>query len=213
MSQGLLFSEKEMSALSADLRMREIRDRGVICQKCKLWLTRTSVVLGAGCIDHPPIAFVGEGPGANEDREGKPFVGKAGTKLDEMLHAMGITREQVFLCNVVACRPPENRVPEPDETKACKEFLVGQLRCVQPKIIVALGATAAAALLGKGKTVKETRGKWLEWEETPVRVTYHPAGILRDPSKAGEAWKDLQSVMRKLGLTSKFLPTPTVPNP
>ena len=179
--------------------MKNLRDRCVECRKCKLSGTRTKVVFGEGCLD-PDIAFVGEAPGQTEDEQGRPFVGKAGELLEKMIVAMGYSRDRVYICNTVACRPPGNRKPEEEEIKACKEFFVGQLRLVRPKAIVALGASAVGALLKTQKAVKDLRGQWFDWEGTPVRVTYHPAYLLRSPNEKSKAWEDLQAVAQRLKL-------------
>jgi len=170
--------------------LAHLRDRAETCQKCPLYLAATSLVFGAGP-DHPLIAFVGEGPGENEDRQGEPFVGRSGRLLENMLAAIGLTRNQVFITNAVLHRAPENRAPEKAEIEACAEFLVGQLRAVRPRLLVALGKTAATALLGKEKKLEEWRGRWHVWEGVPLRVTYHPARLLREPALKKEAWADM----------------------
>lgn len=158
-------------------------------------------MFGEGNFDSPDIAFVGEGPGANEDESGRPFVGRAGQLLDQMIEAMGYSRSEIYICNVVCCRPPKNRKPEKAEADACNMFLAGQLRIVKPKMVVALGATAAQALTNSKKGIKDLRERWLEWKDkktgitAPLRATYHPAYLLRQPNKKNEAWKDLQMVM------------------
>lgn len=173
----------------------------MICQRCPLHSDRKQVVFGEGNIDSPDIAFVGEGPGANEDEEGRPFIGRAGQLLDGMIKAMGYERSQVYICNVVNCRPPGNRKPEKVEVDACSMFLTGQLRIVKPKLIVALGATAVQSLTNSKKGIKDLRERWLEWKDkktgevVPMRATYHPAYLLRSPNKKAESWKDLQMVM------------------
>jgi len=167
---------------------------------CGLSESRENVVFGIGKTDRPRVAFVGEGPGANEDMKGVPFIGKAGLLLDQMIDAMSMGREEVYITNVVLCRPPDNRKPHPHEAQACREFLVGQLRAVQPECIVALGAAAAQALLGSKKKISALMGDWYEWEGTPVRATFHPAYLLRDPSQKRKAWDDLQAVMLRLGI-------------
>ena len=155
-------------------------------------------MFGSGNATKPQIAFVGEAPGANEDQTGEPFVGNAGKLLDAMIDAMKMQRSQLYICNVVNCRPPENRKPLPDEVSACSPYLLGQLRAVQPRILVALGASAGQALLKSRKPLKDLRGKWHDWEGTPLRVTFHPAFLLREPSLKKEAWRDLQDVLAKL---------------
>lgn len=170
------------------------------CQACGLYVTRKNPVFGEGRATRPVIAFVGEGPGEQEDLAGRPFIGKSGQLLTQMIHAMGLTREEVYICNTVACRPPSNRAPEDDEIKACQPFLLGQLRAVRPQVIVTLGGTAAKALIKGGKALNELRGRWWEWEAVPVRPSFHPAYLLRKPVAKAEAWKDLQAVLKKLGI-------------
>lgn len=187
---------------------------GPDCRRCKLCrLGRHTVVFGEGDA-HAELLFVGEGPGADEDQQGRPFVGRAGQLLNDMIEkGMGLRRGQVYIANVVKCRPPENRTPENDEIAACLPFLIRQILAIQPKIICALGSTAAQALrpykgaLGGVRGVVHplhvgpAEGGW----DTHLAVTYHPAYLLRDPAQKKEAWKDLQLVMRFLGLP---MPTP-----
>jgi DNA polymerase len=156
--------------------------------------------------------FVGEGPGADEDAQGEPFVGRAGQLLNNMIKAMGIRREDVYIANVVKCRPPGNRTPERDETETCSPFLMRQIAVIKPKVVVALGAVAAKNLLAMNASMSELRGRFYDfmpagarssdpsWQGTKLAVTYHPAFLLRDPRQKGEAWKDLQMVMKFLGL-------------
>jgi len=144
--------------------------------------------------------FVGEGPGADEDATGVPFVGKAGQLLNNMIAAMGLKREQVYIANIVKCRPPANRTPEPVEANTCSPFLLEQIDVIQPQVIVALGGTAATYLLGVKQSLGSLRGAWHSCRGAKVCVTYHPAFLLRDPAQKGEAWKDLQRVMVELGL-------------
>src|ERR1700738_4489540 len=170
------------------------------CTRCPLaYAGRRKIVFGDG----DPAArlmFVGEGPGADEDTSGVPFVGKAGQLLNNMIGAMGLTREQVYIANIVKCRPPANRVPEPVEANTCAQFLLRQIDVVQPQVIVALGATAATYLLGVKQSLASLRGSWHSCRGAKVAVTYHPAFLLRDPRQKGEAWKDLQMVMAEMGL-------------
>ncbi|GIW72622.1 MAG: hypothetical protein KatS3mg102_2164 [Planctomycetota bacterium] len=169
------------------------------CTLCGLWRSRSRVVFGEG----DPAArlmFVGEGPGAEEDRSGRPFVGPAGRLLDRMIRAMGLAREQVYIANVVKCRPPGNRAPTPDEAGTCLRFLRRQIELVAPELIVALGASAARVLVGEGHAVGRLRGRVHRFGEVPVVVTYHPAYLLRTPADKRKAWEDLQLAMRLLGL-------------
>ncbi len=191
-----LFSEKILNDGSASISV--LRDQCTSCTRCKLSQTRTQVVFGEGAAAQPPIAFVGEGPGENEDKTGRPFVGRAGEMLNSMIEKMGFARTDIYICNVVACRPPANRLPEEDEIKACNEFLVGQLQAVKPRVIVALGLTAAKALARSSQPLGELRGQWHEWQGIPLRVTYHPAYLLRNPNAKTDAWEDLQRVLKKL---------------
>lgn len=176
-----------------------LRARLAVCRTCGLRAGCRQPVFGEGNEYSPLIAFVGEAPGADEDVTGRPFVGRAGKLLDRMIEAMGMDRGQVYICNTVCCRPPENRKPEPAETEACREFLVGQLRAVRPTIVVTLGATATQVLLKSRKGIGELMGRWHEWEGLPLRPTFHPAYLLRDASKKREVWADLQAVLLKLG--------------
>ena len=170
------------------------------CTRCRLSKERTKIVFGTGTMD-ADIMFVGEGPGADEDQQGEPFVGRAGQLLNNMITAMGIRREEVYIANVVKCRPPGNRTPERDECDTCSPFLMRQIEIVKPKIIVALGAVAAKNLLGLNDSMANLRGQIYDFKNTKLAVTYHPAYLLRDPRQKAEAWKDLQMVMKYLGMT------------
>jgi DNA polymerase len=171
------------------------------CTKCELHEKRTKIVFGTGieATEEPPVAFVGEGPGKNEDEQGVPFVGDAGKLLDAMIDAMGYKRSQVYILNAVCCRPPKNRNPSSDELEACWPIMASQLKAVRPKTIVCLGAVAAKSLLRvKIPIMDELRRRWHSWEGVPVRVTYHPSYLLRQPDKKTRAWSDLQAVMEKI---------------
>jgi DNA polymerase len=170
------------------------------CTRCPLaYAGRHNIVFADGDAN-AKLMFVGEGPGADEDASGLPFVGKAGQLLNNMIAAMGVTREQVYIANIVKCRPPQNRTPEPVEANTCSQFLLRQIDVVQPQVIVALGATAATYLLGVRQSLASLRGRWHSCRGAKVAVTYHPAFLLRDPRQKGEAWKDLQMVMAEMGL-------------
>jgi uracil-DNA glycosylase family 4 len=170
------------------------------CTRCPLaYAGRRTIVFGDGDAN-ARLMFVGEGPGADEDTSGIPFVGKAGQLLNNMIQAMGLKREQVYIANIVKCRPPANRVPEPVEANMCDQFLLQQIDVVQPQVIVALGSTAATYLLGVKQSLSALRGKWHSCRGAKLAVTYHPAFLLRDPGMKGEAWKDLQRVMAEMGL-------------
>ena len=172
------------------------------CTRCPLaYAGRRTIVFGDGDAN-ARLMFVGEGPGADEDASGVPFVGRAGQLLNNMIQAMGLKREQVYIANIVKCRPPANRVPEPVEANTCDQFLLQQIDVVQPQVIVALGSTAATYLLGVKQSLSALRGRWHSCRGAKLAVTYHPAFLLRDPAMKGEAWKDLQMVMRELGLKS-----------
>lgn len=182
------------------------------CTRCKLHQQgRKQIVFGVGN-PRADLMFVGEGPGADEDAQGEPFVGRAGQLLTNMIKAMGLRREDVYIANVVKCRPPGNRTPERDECDTCSPFLVRQIAVIKPKVIVALGAVAAKNLLAMNAPMSELRGRFYDfmptgarssdpsWQGAKLAVTYHPAYLLRDPRQKGEAWKDLQMVMKYLGL-------------
>jgi uracil-DNA glycosylase family 4 len=183
------------------------------CTRCKLHKQgRKQIVFGVGN-PRAELMFVGEGPGADEDAQGEPFVGRAGQLLNNMIKAMGLQREDVYIANIVKCRPPGNRTPEPDECDTCLPFLMRQIATIKPKVVVALGATAAKNLLAMNSSLGDLRGRFYDFKPAGVRsndpawpgarlaVTYHPAYLLRDPRQKGEAWKDLQMVMQHLGLT------------
>ena len=172
------------------------------CTRCKLHKTRNKIVFGDGS-PKADLVFIGEGPGADEDAQGLPFVGRAGKLLTQMIEAMGLRRGDVYICNVVKCRPPENRQPEKDEVTACSPFLFRQLDVLQPKVIVCLGSTAAQTLLQTNRGISHFRGEWMDFRGYKLLATYHPAYLLRNPGAKGEVWKDLQKVMAELGLEVK----------
>lgn len=169
------------------------------CTRCALHKGRNKLVFGDGS-PTARLMFVGEGPGADEDAQGLPFVGKAGQLLNNMITAMGLTREEVYIANVVKCRPPGNRTPEPEEGNTCSQFLFRQIDVVRPEVLVALGATAATYLLGARQPLAGLRGRVHAFRGAKLIVTYHPAYLLRDPRQKKEAWADLQIAMRELGL-------------
>ncbi|MEO8372446.1 MAG: uracil-DNA glycosylase [Candidatus Solibacter sp.] len=172
------------------------------CRRCKLCEGRNKIVFGVGN-ERSPVVFVGEGPGADEDAQGIPFVGRAGQLLTQMIEGtarkegMNLQRADIYIANVVKCRPPENRAPEPEEMEICGQFLHRQLMAIKPKAICALGGTAARALTGHKEGVTKMRGKWFKWQEIPVMVTYHPSYLLRaynvEPKR--EAWEDLKKLL------------------
>ncbi len=172
------------------------------CTRCKLHRTRNKIVFGDGN-PKAELVFVGEGPGHDEDMQGLPFVGRAGKLLNQMIEAMGLQRKDVYICNVVKCRPPENRAPEKDEVAECSPFLLRQIDAIAPKVIVCLGSTAAQTVLETNRGISQFRGQWLEFRGRKLMATYHPAYLLRNPSAKSEVWKDLQKVMAVLGLETK----------
>jgi uracil-DNA glycosylase len=188
-------------APAADTLLRIIEDIGD-CRRCRLHERRNKIVFGAGN-EKSPLVFVGEGPGADEDEQGIPFVGRAGQLLTQMIEATAkkegipLVRDQVYICNVVKCRPPDNRTPEPDEMQTCGEFLFRQLMTIRPRAICVLGGTAAKALLGTKEGVTRLRGNWHKWRDIPVMVTYHPSYLLRQYNQNAkrEAWEDLKKVL------------------
>ena len=182
--------------------LRAIREDIGDCTRCGLHRGRKNIVFGVGNPE-AELMFVGEGPGADEDIQGEPFVGRAGQLLNKMIEAMGLRREDVYIANVVKCRPPGNRTPEKEETDICSPFLLRQIEVINPKVIVALGAVAAKTLLGVNDSMGNLRGRWYDFRGHKLVVTYHPAFLLRDPRQKKEAWKDLQMAMRELGLTTK----------
>jgi DNA polymerase len=180
--------------------LRAIQDEIGDCTRCPLaYAGRHKIAFGDGS-PKARLMFVGEGPGADEDAQGLPFVGKAGQLLNNMIAAMGLARTEVYIANIVKCRPPNNRVPEPVEANTCSQFLLRQIDVVQPEVIVALGSTAAMYLLGVRQSLSSLRGRWHTCRGAKLAVTYHPAFLLRDPRQKAEAWKDLQMVMAELGL-------------
>jgi uracil-DNA glycosylase len=192
--------EVRVAAPQKSEALTAIRNEIGDCTRCPLaYAGRRTIVFGDGD-PSARLMFVGEGPGADEDTSGVPFVGKAGQLLNNMIQAMGLKREEVYIANIVKCRPPNNRVPEPTEAETCDQFLLQQIDVVQPQVIVALGATAAMYLLGVKQSLSSLRGRWHGCRGAKLAVTYHPAFLLRDPRQKGEAWKDLQMVMEELGL-------------
>jgi uracil-DNA glycosylase family 4 len=209
--QSTLLSQTMMDPVGEE-GLAGLRRRCLDCHRCDLSKTRNKVVFGEGNIHEPPVCFVGEAPGAVENDIGRPFVGKAGQFLDRVISAMKLKREEVYILNSVACRPPDNRSPAKKELDACFEYLVGQLRAVRPKTIVALGGTAVAAFFGGQAEITKLRGKWLEWEGIPLMPTFHPSFLLRksfdrDTGRPSPdfvdlkklMWSDMQQVLHKLG--------------
>jgi uracil-DNA glycosylase len=182
--------------------LRAIREDIGDCTRCRLAKQgRKQIVFGVGN-PRAELMFIGEAPGADEDQQGEPFVGRAGQLLNNMIKAMGLRREDIYIANIIKCRPPGNRTPERDECETCSPFLMRQIATIKPKAIVALGAVAAKTLLAINAPMSELRGKWYDFRGTKLAVTYHPAFLLRDPRQKKEAWKDLQMVMKDLGLVA-----------
>jgi DNA polymerase len=178
--------------------LRVLNDRVVECKRCRLHEGRTQTVFARGN-PFAPLAFVGEGPGRDEDLQGSPFVGAAGQLLDQIIAAMGMRQDEVYICNVVKCRPPNNRVPAPDEMTLCGGYLVKQLGFVRPQLIVALGKTATSYLLESTEAMNKLRGRWHTWQGLPLLPTWHPAYLLRTPTAKRDTWEDMKLVLSKLG--------------
>ena len=180
--------------------LRLIREDLGDCTRCRLHQQgRKQIVFGVGN-PNADLMFIGEAPGADEDQQGEPFVGRAGQLLNNMIKAMGLRREEVYIANIIKCRPPGNRTPERDECDTCSPFLMRQIEAIRPKALVALGAVAAKTLLAINAPMSELRGRWYDFRGTKLAVTYHPAFLLRDPRQKKETWKDLQMVMKEMGL-------------
>jgi DNA polymerase len=180
--------------------LRLIREDIGDCTRCRLYKQgRKQIVFGVGN-PNADLMFIGEAPGADEDEQGEPFVGRSGQLLTNMIKAMGLRREDVYIANIIKCRPPANRTPEREECDTCSPFLMRQIEAIKPKALVALGAVAAKSLLAINAPMSELRGRWYDFRGTKLAVTYHPAFLLRDPRQKKETWKDLQMVMKEMGL-------------
>jgi uracil-DNA glycosylase len=190
-----LFGEKRVEGDTLPL----IREFIGECTRCKLSKGRTKIVFGTGS-PKARLMFVGEGPGRDEDLSGEPFVGRAGKLLTDMIKAMGLQREDVYIANIVKCRPPENRQPEHDEVEACSPFLMRQIDVIRPQVICTLGNTPTQTLLQTTQGISKFRGQWFDFRDTKLLPTYHPAYLLRNPAAKADVWKDLQKVMAVLGL-------------
>lgn len=182
----------------------QLSERMTDCSRCKLWSGRKNLVFGEGSAS-ARLVFVGEAPGREEDLEGRPFVGEAGKLLTRIIeNGIGLKREDVYICNVVKCRPPNNRDPEPDEIKACFPFLQEQLLLIKPQVICALGRVAVSTLMGRECRISQERGNWFSWMDIPLMPTFHPSYILRNPAEERRlkrfVWEDVQQIMRKMGL-------------
>lgn len=167
------------------------------CCRCGLNQGRQKVVFGVGN-PHARLVLVGEAPGREEDEKGEPFVGEAGRLLDRILYAMGLSRDEVYICNVLKCRPPDNRDPEPAEVAACEPFLIRQLAAIHPQVIVALGRFAIQTLLQSKEPISKLRGTWQQYQGIPLMPTYHPAYLLRNPNGKREVWSDMKQVVERL---------------
>lgn len=196
----LALSKPETKIADPVKALRAIREDLGDCTRCPLHKQgRKQIVFGVGN-PKADLMFIGEAPGADEDQQGEPFVGRAGQLLNNMIKAMGLEREEVYIANIIKCRPPGNRTPEREECDTCSPFLMRQIEVIKPKAIVALGAVAAKTLLAINAPMSEFRGHWYDFRGTRLAVTYHPAFLLRDPRQKKETWKDLQMVMKELGL-------------
>ena len=183
----------------AAVLLGELGAIAVVCVKCKLSTTRTQVVYGVGS-PSADLMFIGEAPGRDEDQQGEPFVGRAGQLLTDIIKAMKLTRDDVYISNVVKCRPPDNRNPEPDELDACRPYIRRQVEIIQPKVIVTLGRFALQSLTEKAYGISSVRGQWLDYNGVKVMPTYHPAYLLRTPSAKKDVWADMKMVMAELGM-------------
>jgi uracil-DNA glycosylase len=181
--------------------LEELRAIVTACQKCSLAKSRTQVVYGVGN-PNADLMFIGEAPGREEDIQGEPFVGRAGQLLTDIIKAMKLTRDDVYIANVIKCRPPENRNPEPEELDECRPYIRRQVEIIQPKVIVTLGRFALQSLTEKAFAISSVRGQWLEYNGVRVMPTYHPAYLLRNPAAKKEVWADMKKVMSELGLDS-----------
>jgi uracil-DNA glycosylase family 4 len=200
-AKSVIAPEKREAALKV------IREEIGDCKRCPLaFAGRHTIVFGEGD-PNTRLMFVGEGPGADEDMQGRPFVGRAGQLLNNMINAMGLQREEVYIANIVKCRPPQNRTPEPVEANTCSQFLFEQIDVIRPEILVALGSTAATYLLGGKASLSSLRGRLHQARGSKLIVTYHPAYLLRDPRQKKEAWADLQIAMKELGLKAPKRPS------
>ena len=205
--QDLGFQDLYLESLEGTVDAADIRDgessleavgkRASVCSACRLHKTRSSVVFGSGNPE-ADLMFIGEGPGAEEDRQGLPFVGRAGDLLTRIIQAIDLTRDDVYIANIVKCRPPRNRDPLAEEAEACSGFLKQQIELVKPRVIVALGRVAAQRLLGSDQALGRMRGQWYEVHGVPTRVTYHPAALLRDASYKRPTWQDMKLVKERL---------------
>ena len=196
--------------LAPTVALAQVRETLGECTRCKLHTGRTTLVFGVGD-PQAWLVFVGEAPGADEDRQGEPFVGRAGQLLTRIIEAMKLTREQVYICNIIKCRPPANRNPEPDELAACEPFLLAQLQAIQPKLICALGTFAAQTLLRTKEPISKLRGRFHHYHGIPVLPTFHPAYLLRNPQEKKTVWEDMKLLQREYETLTKAHPIASVP--
>jgi len=202
MAQAAHFPERE-KAVCRPFSLDDVRSDMGDCRRCPLCSLRRNLVFGEGN-PQAELVFVGEAPGGDEDREGRPFVGRAGQLLTRIINAMGLKRKDVYICNILKCRPPENRNPEPAEIAACEPFLIRQLQAITPRVICALGAFAAKTLLKKGDvSITALRGRFHSYEGIKVMPTFHPAYLLRNPAAKKLVWEDVQMVMKELNSEQK----------
>ena len=176
------------------ISLEEILEEMGDCRRCKLWQSRTRLVFGVGNPE-ARLMFIGEAPGAEEDKQGEPFVGEAGQLLNNLLHKLGLNRQEIYITNVIKSRPPKNRVPMADEIAACRPFLIKQIQAIRPQIIVTLGGVATHALLETKTPISRLRGKWQQWQGIAVMPTFHPSYLLRYPQERKKTWEDMQQVM------------------
>jgi len=188
---------KDESGASNDKKLKDLRGLIGDCTRCRLHQGRTNLVFGVGN-PNADLMFIGEGPGRDEDLKGEPFVGRAGQLLTRIIEAMGYKREEVYIANIVKCRPPQNRNPAPDEAETCIPFLHNQVEIIKPKVIVCLGSIAVQFLLQTEQKISRIRGTWQEWNGIPIMPTYHPAFLLRNPNMKKPVWEDMQEVMKVL---------------
>lgn len=205
-ARPILAAVAESPAKSADsagraAELAALAASAAVCTRCRLSEGRNRVVFASGNPD-AALMLIGEGPGAEEDRQGLPFVGPAGELLTRILQAMELTRDEVYIANVVKCRPPGNRDPQPDEVAACRAYLEKQIALVQPKVIAVLGKVAAQTLLGNDSSIGQMRGRWVQIQRVPAMVTYHPAALLRNPALKRPTWEDMQQVRDRLRIAS-----------
>jgi len=180
----------------------EVRQEIMGCSGCVLCGKRNTIVFGTGN-PRAQLMFVGEAPGAEEDLQGEPFVGAAGKRLDRWIESIGLAREDVYIANIVKCRPPGNRVPTPEEARLCMPYLIRQIRAIRPKLLCTVGSTALNYMLGVDERITKVRGRWRDWNGIPLLPTYHPAFILRDPSREKEVLEDFKDLARRLSLSEE----------